>query len=128
MDSVVHFEIPAENLERAQQFYKTCFNWQIQPMPAMKYTILRTGQTNEKTYMPEKTGFINGGMMQRTPPIQSPIITINVENMQQAIETIKQNQGTLIKEPFVVEGMGIAAYFKDTEDNILGLWQNTKKE
>ncbi len=27
MDNVVHFEIPADDLERAQNFYKSVFGW-----------------------------------------------------------------------------------------------------
>ncbi len=35
MDSVVHFEIPVDDLERAKGFYATVFDWDLQPMPEM---------------------------------------------------------------------------------------------
>ena len=64
MDKVVHFEIPVDDLKRAQNFYKIIFGWTIEPMPEMNYTILRTVEVDEK-FMPKEKGAINGGMMKR---------------------------------------------------------------
>jgi predicted enzyme related to lactoylglutathione lyase len=66
-------------------------------------------------------------MMQRNDKIQNPVITINVEDMNISIEKLKNAGGELIKEPVTVGDMGIAAYFKDSEGNVLGLWENLKK-
>ena len=41
MDPVVHFEIPADNLERAQEFYNRVFGWKMQPVAGLNYTIVR---------------------------------------------------------------------------------------
>ena len=65
MNKVYHFEIPADNVERASTFYKDVFDWQIRPVPEMSYTTLTTGPTDDKR-MPQESGFINGGMMQRS--------------------------------------------------------------
>ena len=64
MDKVVHFEIPVDDLKRAQNFYKIIFGWTIEPMPKMNYTILITVEVDEK-FMPKEKGAINGGMMKR---------------------------------------------------------------
>lgn len=45
MDKVVHFEIPADDMDRAQKFYKTVFGWHIVAMPEYKYAMLHTGPT-----------------------------------------------------------------------------------
>ena len=42
MDKVVHFEIPADNVERASKFYKETFDWKITPVPQLNYTLLGT--------------------------------------------------------------------------------------
>lgn len=124
MDKVVHFEIPADDIERAKKFYSECFKWDVKAYPEMDYTILRTGPADDKG-MPTESGFISGGMMKRNNNVKSPVITVSVENIDKAIETVKKNGGSIVGEKFDVAGMGIGAYFKDTEGNVIGLWQNT---
>ena len=37
--SIVHFEIPADDVERARKFYSTLFDWKIEKMEVMKMGI-----------------------------------------------------------------------------------------
>ncbi|MBI3887846.1 VOC family protein, partial [Candidatus Microgenomates bacterium] len=64
MNKVIHFEIPADDINRAQRFYKEVFGWKMNIIPEMNYTIVQTGPTDEKG-MTKESGFINGGMMKR---------------------------------------------------------------
>ena len=123
MGKVVHFEIPADNLARAKKFYSTVFGWELNDFPEMEYTIVRTVQSDENG-MPKEAGAINGGMLQREEPVKAPVITISVDNMDQATATIEKNGGKVIRPKMPVGDMGFAAYFKDTEGNVVGLWQN----
>ncbi len=123
MGKVVHFEIPADNLARAKKFYSTVFGWTLNEFPEMEYTIVRTVESDENG-MPKELGAINGGMLQRQDPVKAPIITISVDNMDQAAATIEKNGGKIIRPKMPVGDMGFAAYFKDTEGNVVGLWQN----
>jgi len=123
MGKVVHFEIPADNLARAKKFYSTVFGWTLNEFPEMEYTIVRTVESDENG-MPKELGAINGGMLQRQDPVKAPIITISVDNMDQAAATIEKNGGKMIRAKMAVGDMGFAAYFKDTEGNVVGLWQN----
>jgi len=122
MGKVVHFEIPADNLPRAKKFYSTVFGWTMNEYPQMQYTIVKTVETDEEG-MPKESGAINGGMLQREDPVKAPIITIDVENMEQAAAAIEKNGGKIIRPKMPVGDMGFAAYFKDTEGNVIGLWQ-----
>jgi len=122
MDKIVHFEITADDTERAKKFYTKTFGWEMNSIPSLGYTIVTTGPTDDKR-MPKETGFINGGMMKRTDKIKNPVLTINVENIDAAIKNVIKNGGKLIMDKMNVGTMGIAAYFSDTEGNILGLWQ-----
>jgi len=126
MDKVVHFEIPADQVERAKRFYEAVFNWNAVSIPKMKYVILRTGPTDEKG-MAKESGFINGGILRRQAPIDSAVITINVASIEDSSKKIEANGGKMIKGKFQVGEMGYAAYFRDTESNIIGLWENIKK-
>ena len=123
MDKVVHFEIPADDLERARKFYTSVFGWKMESVPEMEYILIGTTQVDENG-MPTEAGGINGGMMKRQSPLNSPVITIDVQNMEDAMKKVKQMGGKIIREKMQVGDMGYAAYFKDTEGNIIGLWQN----
>ena len=123
MDSVVHFEIPAEDTKRAQDFYSKVFGWKITPMPEMDYIILGTTEVDEEQ-MPKKSGAINGGMMKRNDKVKNPVITINVKDVDKALGEVKEAGGEVVVEKFEVGDMGYDAYFKDTEDNVLGVWED----
>ena len=125
MNKVVHFEVPVEDLARAKKFYQDTFGWQLQDVPDMSYVIARTTETDEK-WMPKEPGAINGGMMKRNDIVSGPSFAIDVENMEEAIEKVKAAGGTIIKEKTSVGPMGFVAYFKDTEGNVLSLWQTAK--
>jgi len=126
MDKVVHFEIPVENLERAKEFYSNVFEWQINFMPEFNYTSVITSLIDEKR-MPKEPGAINGGMLKKPDFMKGPVITVNVKNIDESLSKIKHAKGKIIKDKFSIGGMGYAAYFIDTEGNILGLWQDIKK-
>jgi uncharacterized protein len=123
-NSVVHFEIPAEDLERARTFYADVFGWGITPVPDFDYTFAITGPTPEGGGVPSEPGFINGGMFTRTADLTSPIITLGVDDIDKSLETIGANGGSTVSEKMPVGDMGFAAYFKDSEGNVVGLWQN----
>lgn len=123
-NSVVHFEIPADDFERAHTFYRDAFGWDMQHMPEMQYTMVSTTETNEQG-MPANPGAINGGMGKRqSPHSEHPTITIAVDDIDEALGRIGGCGGTSLGEKMPVADMGYAAYFKDSEGNVIGLWQN----
>ncbi|MBS3126345.1 VOC family protein [Candidatus Woesearchaeota archaeon] len=126
MDKVVHFEIPADEVKRAEAFYQKVFGWSVNSIPAMRYTIVRTVDVDEQ-FMPKEAGAINGGMLKRQEPITNPVITIQVASIDRASKKINAQGGTIVRGKMQVGDMGYAAYFKDTEGNVLGLWETIKK-
>jgi uncharacterized protein len=124
---VVHFEIPYDDQERASSFYRDIFGWKLQSMPEMSYTMVSTGPTSDQG-MPAEPGFIGGGMMSREDPISSPVITIEVDDVDGALTQIEQNGGKTVRPKMAVGDMGFAAYFTDCEGNLLGLWQNAQPQ
>ena len=121
---VVHVEVPYDDADRARAFYSDVFGWNIQPMPEFEYNFVQTGPT-EESGMPKEPGYIGGGMFQRQADIGRPIITIDVDDMTSALSTIKEHGGAAVGEPMQVGDMGIAAYFTDSEGNLMGLWQSS---
>lgn len=121
---VVHFEIPADDSSRAGSFYSEAFGWNIMPVPNMDYTMVGTTPSSE-TGAPTEPGAINGGMYTRNEQFpQSPVITVDVEDIDAALAKIESLGGTTVAPKVPVGDMGFSAYFKDTEGNVLGLWQN----
>jgi uncharacterized protein len=120
---VVHFEIPADDKERANSFYQSAFGWNLSPMQGMDYTIAITTPSDQQTGMPTTPGAINGALFPRSDNLRTPIITIDVEDMDAALAQVESAGGSVAQAKDAVPGMGYYAYFKDTEGNIMGLWQ-----
>ena len=124
MDKVVHFEIPADDMKRAQKFYGDTFGWQTQEMPAMNYTMVTTVPLDEK-HMPKELGAINGGMYKRDEnSSKSPVIVINVSSVDESIVKVKAGGGKVVRPKNKVGDMGLYAQVTDTEGNVIGLWQD----
>ena len=124
---VIHFEIPADDENRAREFYRSAFGWRIDAMPELSYAMLMTTPTDE-TGMPSVPGSINGGMFRREGELTSPVVTVDVEDIDAALEKINALGGSTVQPRQEVGTMGWAAYFRDTEGNIIGLWQNAAPE
>lgn len=124
MDKVVHFEIPADDVARAKVFYGSTFGWDLQDydMGGATYTILQTVTVDEKQ-MPTEPGAINGGLMKRTPDTPSPVITIQVDGIDDALKKIESAGGTTVTPRTEIPDMGAFAYFRDSEGNVMGLWE-----
>ena len=120
---VVHFEIPFEDGDRAKRFYAEAFGWQVQDMPGMAYTLVASGPSGDEG--PSEPGFINGGMMAREgSPSTGPIIVVDVDSIDRALKTVDELGGSTVTPKMAVGDMGFAAYVKDPEGNVIGLWES----
>jgi predicted enzyme related to lactoylglutathione lyase len=119
---VVHFEIPADDVDRARDFYHRAFGWDFGPIPELDYTLVQTAASDEQG-MPTERGAINGGMCRREPPVTAPVVTIEVEDIDAALRTVESLGGATVAAKQPVADMGFAAYFRDSEGNLMGLWQ-----
>ena len=123
MSRVIHFEIHAENPERALKFYQGVFGWQFQKWAGpMDYWLITTGPDSDKG--------INGGMVRRMgpPPTEGQAVnayacTIQITAIDEYIKKIVAAGGTIALPKMPIPGIGWLAYFKDTEGNIVGVMQ-----
>jgi predicted enzyme related to lactoylglutathione lyase len=120
---VVHFEVPYDDAERARGFYADVFGWQVDHIPELSYDIVSTGPVSDQG-MPTEPGFIGGGLTQRGGNVPRPVIVIAVEDLDATLEQVRARGGTAVGEKVPVADMGTAAYFEDSEGNLMGLWQN----
>ncbi len=122
-DPVVHFELPADDLERAQGFYREAFGWDFRSVPQMGYLLVSTTPRDEQGNL-QQHGAINGGILPRQKPITAPLVTIQVPSIDEALQRVERLGGAPAIGRQAVGTMGFAAYFKDTEGNLVGLWES----
>ena len=129
MDKIVHFELPVDNVERAQQFYKKFLVWDIvkTEMPGMEYYITKTVETDKKG-IPKSSGAINGGMMKRMNSGETPVLVIKVKSLDDTLQKLKQVGIKIVMPKMQVGNMGLYARFLDPEGNVMGIWQDLPKK
>jgi predicted enzyme related to lactoylglutathione lyase len=120
--TIVHFEIPADDLDRATKFYREVFGWEIARMPGpFEYYGVRTTATGESG-MPVGPG-VNGGMYKRHKPEQAPTTYIGVADIDAQTAKLVEAGGEVCMPKMAVPGHGWMVHFKDPEGNHLALWQ-----
>lgn len=116
MPRPVHFEIPADDPERAGKFYQDVFGWQISKWDGPEdYWLIKSGDK-------EQPG-IDGGIARKNEMLSSVTNTIDVPDVDEFTEKIKSKGGTVLMSKVAVPEVGWMAYCKDTEGNIFGLMQ-----
>ena len=114
MSRVMHFEIHAENPERAARFYQAVFGWQISKWPGpVDYWLITTG--------PEGQPGINGGLMLRQGPppeanqaVNAYVCTVGVASSDATAGAVTAAGGEIVVPKMPVPGIGWLFYAKDT--------------
>lgn len=135
MPTIVHFEIPSDNLERTKKFYTDLFGWKIEKMPGTgqrEYWTFTTTTTNDKGGSNNGDGeqrTVSGGMLERQMPQEPIMIYIGVNSVTEYSNKVESLGGKVIKQKTEVPGYGWFAICTDTENNGFALWEantNTK--
>jgi uncharacterized protein len=122
---VVHFEIPYDDGDRARRFYREAFDWQLSEMPGMEYTLVVSGPSSDTG--PSEPGFINGGMLAREEAAApGPVVVMDVPSIDECLVVIGRLGGSTVVPKQPVGEMGFTAYVKDTEGNVVGLWETAR--
>jgi uncharacterized protein len=125
MDStIVHFEIPADNPERAAKFYREMFGWKINRWEnpnGIEYYMVETVPTDEQG-APLRPG-VNGGMMPRMYPAQQPVNYIAVADVNEAVAKAERLGAKVMMGKTPVPGMGWFAQLTDPEGNVIAVWE-----
>ena len=110
MPRVVHFEIPADDPERAVEFYKKVFGWKIDKWEGpFDYWLVTTGEDDEPG--------INGAIMSKEMG-EMVKNTIGVDSFDEYAEKIEKAGGKMLMEKQTIPGIGTMAAFQDTEGNV----------
>jgi predicted enzyme related to lactoylglutathione lyase len=116
MSTIVHFDVPAENIERAKKFYAQLLDWKFESYPAMEYNLITTTDL-------EGAPGIGGGMGKRMDPSQHMMNYFGVKSIDASLEQVKSLGGSILMKKTAVPQMGYLANCMDTEGNRFGLWE-----
>ena len=117
MGRVIHFEIPARDLERAGRFYREALGWTVTGWegPA-EYLLVGTGSG--------ETPGIDGGILRANELFRGVVNTASVDDLDAALKRVEAAGGTVERGRQPVPGVGHMAYCRDTEGNLFGLMQD----
>jgi len=113
---VIHFEIAADNPERAVKFYQKVFGWKIEKWGPIDYWLVTTGEDKEPG--------INGAIAEKGDYVTATTNTIGVASFDDAVKKIIEAGGKQLMPKTAVPGIGYMTYCKDTEGNVFGIMQN----
>jgi len=121
MARVVHFEVHADDPERALRFYSDTLDWQFRKMDGdTDYWLITTGPSGEPG--------IDGGLLRRPVPVDGQAVdafvcTVCVTSLDRTLEKVTGSGGILAVPKMPIPGVGWLAYATDTEGNVFGMMQ-----
>jgi predicted enzyme related to lactoylglutathione lyase len=123
--TVIHFEIPANDVKKLKKFYETVLGWKITnaQMPGVEYWNIATVPTDEKG-IPQHPG-VNGGLYPRTPQMPSApqVNYISVEDIDKYLDKVIAEGGKILVPKNSIPTVGSFAIVADPEGNAFGLLQ-----
>ncbi|MBV9106655.1 MAG: VOC family protein [Verrucomicrobia bacterium] len=119
MSSIVWFEIPADDVERAKSFYGALFGWKIEKVPGMTdYWHVDTGGSDDAP---------DGGVMKRQEPQQQGITNyIGVASVDESAAKVEKLGGKICMPKTAVPQMGYFVICRDPENNTFALWEKAQ--
>jgi predicted enzyme related to lactoylglutathione lyase len=126
--TIIHFEIPAENIEKLRGFYEKVFGWKIVKSPPgmvdMEYWLIQTVPTDNEGML-LRPG-VNGGMYKRNMAGATSVNYVAVEDIDKALREAKRLGAKVISDKMEIPKVGWIAILKDPDDNPIGMLQPAK--
>ncbi len=116
MSRVIHFDLSADNPERAAEFYRRVFNWEVNKWEGPEdYWLIQTGTEEELG--------VTGGVAGRIKPEDTTAVVIDVKSADEAAKKVVGAEGTIREEKKAIPGVGYLIMCRDTEGNTFGIMQ-----
>jgi predicted enzyme related to lactoylglutathione lyase len=119
--TIIHFEIPAEDVDKLKSFYENLFGWKIMKTPGdfMEYWVIQTVPIDDQG-MPKRPG-VNGGMYKKQSESNIPVNYIRVEDIDRALVRVVKLGGKVTMGKQEVPGIGYVAQIRDPEGNPIAM-------
>lgn len=115
MGRVVHFEIPIDDPTRAGAFYRDVFDWHIERWASADYWNVTAGEAGGPG--------ADGALAPRAEAPSGVVIYVNVDDIDAALSKVQAAGGAVVGEKMPIPTMGWAARVRDTEGNVIGMFQ-----
>ena len=123
--TIVHFEIPAIDIDKLKRFYEEIFGWKIMQAPSpLDYWVIQTVPVDING-APLRQG-VNGGMYTKTQTEAKPINYFAVESISDYLAKIVKLGGKVVSPKQEVPNVGWVAAAEDPEGNQFALIQPLK--
>jgi len=109
----VHVELMTTDLDKSKKFYQSMFDWKLEDIPDMNYTVIKVG---------EGTG---GGLMKVPMPGMPSawIAYVLVDDVAAATEKAQSLGATIVKSVTEVPDMGMFSVMVDPTGASIAMWQ-----
>lgn len=116
MPRVIHFDISADDPERALRFYRDVFGWKAEKWKGpFDYWLIKTGEPNEAG--------IDGGLARREHAGDSITNIIDVASVAGVSARILASGGKIVQPKRTIPAVGYLAICQDTEGNVFAIMQ-----
>jgi uncharacterized protein len=112
---VVHFEIPIDDADRASSFYGSVFGWNVAKWGPADYWTMTTGE--------EPGTGAEGALTPRTEALEGVLVYVGVDDIDRVLAAVRDAGGSVVTDKTPIPTMGWSARFRDTEGNLVGLFQ-----
>lgn len=119
MPKIVHFELPFDDAERANRFYADVFGWQSHQWDGPEeYYLQRTGPDDEPG--------IGGALIERAAALNDggTLVVIGVDDLDAYVAKVTAAGCEIVTPRTPVPGVGWFVNFRDTEGNVVGMFQD----
>lgn len=116
MSRVIHFDLSADNPERAAAFYRRVFNWKVEKWEGPEnYWLIQTGTEEEPG--------VTGGVAGRIKPEDTTAVVFDVTSVDEAAKKVVDAGGKIRKNKKAIPGVGYLVMCRDPEGNTFGIMQ-----
>lgn len=123
MDKAVHFEIPVDDMDAAKRFYGEVFGWGLTDFGDGQEYVFATTVDVGPDHRPTEPGAINGALMRRREDAPAPVVVVEVASVDEGLARIEAAGGAVVRPRTEIPSMGYYAYARDTQGNVIGLWE-----
>src|SRR5262249_35370488 len=113
-NNIAHFDIRADDVERARRFYERVFNWRFEAWGPPDFYLIHTGTDQDPG--------IHGSVSKRHAPVAGHGLnafecTISVDDLERVKAAVVRHGGTIVMDEYEIVGVGRMIRFTDTEGN-----------
>ena len=120
-NTVAHFSINADDIDRARKFYEKVFGWKFNAWGPPGFYMIESKDSPVLGALQGRRQLVPG---QRTVGFEC---TIGVPSIDKTEAAVKAAGGKVLLERSVIVGVGTLMFFQDPEGNVFGAMQYDRK-